>query len=81
MFKLGNAAVSWGSKKQTEAEYVSLTESCKEAIFLKGLYKETRGIDEIVTIFNDNQAAQEIAGNPVLHSRSQHIDVRHNFVR
>ena len=83
MFKLGNAAISWGRNKQrytslwsTEAEYVSLAEGCNEAIFLKGLYKELRGIDEIVTIYNDNQAAQEIARNPVHHARSKHIDVR-----
>jgi hypothetical protein len=88
IFKLGNAAVSWGSKKQrctslssTEAEYMNLAEICKEAIFLKGLYKEVRGIDETVAIFNDNQAAQEIVRNPVHHSRSKHTDVRHNFVR
>ena len=55
---------------------MSLAEICKEAIFLKGLYKEVRGIDETVTIFNDNQAAQEIARNPVHHSRSKHIDVK-----
>ena len=46
-------------------------------MFLKGLYKELRGIDEIVTIYNDNQAAR----NPVHHARSKHIDVRHPFVR
>ena len=54
MFKLGSAAISWGSKKQrctslwsTEAEYVSWAESCKEVLFLKGLYKELRGIDDV----------------------------------
>ena len=50
-------------------------------MFLKGLYKELRGIDEIVTIYNYNQAAKEIARNPVHHARSKHIDVRDHFVR
>jgi len=50
-------------------------------MFLKALYKELRDIDEIVTIYNDNQAAQEIARNPVHRARSKHIDVRHHFVR
>ena len=86
MFKLGSAATSWGSKKQrytslssTEAEYVSLV--CKEAMSLKGSYKELSGIDEIVTIYNGNQAAQELARNPVHHAKSKHIHVRHHFVR
>jgi hypothetical protein len=60
---------------------VSLAESCKEAIFLKGLYKQIRGIDEIVTVFSDNQVVQEIARKPVYHCRSKHLDVRHNFMR
>lgn len=41
-----------------------------------GIYQETP-----VTIYEDNQAAQKIAENPVLHDRTRHIDIRYHFVR
>jgi hypothetical protein len=44
---IGNGVVSWSSKKQTiiaqstmEAEYVSLSEAAKEAIWLKNFFVE-----------------------------------------
>ena len=42
IFKLGECAISWGSKKQsvvalstTEAEYITLSLACKEAVWLR----------------------------------------------
>jgi hypothetical protein len=33
------------------------------------------------TVFEDNRGCIELAKNPVFHSRTKHIDVRHFFVR
>lgn len=88
-FTLSGAAVDWESRKQrtvalssTEAEYMSLTEAAKEAMYLRKLLKEI-GIYEPnkISISCDNRGAQLLAENAVYHSRSKHIDLRHHFVR
>ncbi|GJT91710.1 retrovirus-related pol polyprotein from transposon TNT 1-94 [Tanacetum coccineum] len=38
-------------------------------------------IYEEVPIFCDNTSAIEISNNPVLHSRTKHIDIRYHFIR
>jgi len=88
-FILCGAAISWCSRKQrtvalssTEAEYMGLTEAAKEAIFLSTFVQEL-GVKQLskITIFNDNQSAGKLAQNPVFHSRSKHISIRHHFIR
>jgi len=34
-----------------------------------------------VKLFCDNVGAQKLVANPVFHSRTKHIDIRHHFVR
>lgn len=36
---------------------------------------------ECVPIYCDNSSAIDISKNPVLHSRTKHIKVRHHFLR
>lgn len=88
-FILSGAAISWCARKQrtvalssTEAEYMSLTDAAKEAIFLSTIVKEL-GFEELskITIYNDNQSAGKLALNPVFHSRSKHIDIKFHFIR
>ena len=61
---------------------MGLTDAAKEAIHLIGFLKEL-GFGDLadVVIYNDNQGAGKLASNPVFHSRSKHIDIRHHFVR
>lgn len=88
-FLLADGAISWESRKQrtvalssTEAEYMGMTEAVKEAIYLKRFLLELgfEGSTE-VTLFCDNVGAQKLATNPVFHSRTKHIDIRHHFIR
>lgn len=89
VFTLGNGAVTWETKKQqtvalstTEAEYMGLTESTKEPIYLTRFLKEIGFWNQkIVELYNDNQGAQRLAKNPIHHSRTKHIDIRHHFIR
>lgn len=88
VFKLGNAGVSWEARKQrtvalssTEAEYVAMSASTKEAIHLKGLLTELTGHSSAITnitIYYDNQSAEKLTANPVFHNRTKHIDIRYH---
>lgn len=88
IFKLAGGAVSWEARKQrtvalssTEAEYMALTEAAKEAIYLGRFLQEIGIHEEKITIYSDNQGAKRLVENPVFHSRTKHIDIRHHFVR
>ncbi|OAE35446.1 hypothetical protein AXG93_2587s1610 [Marchantia polymorpha subsp. ruderalis] len=54
LFQLGSGLIPWSSKKQptvalssTEAEYRSLSEGAKEAVWLQQLFKEIKSSDQI----------------------------------
>lgn len=88
VFNLGNSIVSWESRKQrtvalssTEAEYMAISDSCKEAVFLQNFVRECTSVNCNITLFNDNQSAQKLCNNIVSHSRTKHIDIRHHFIR
>lgn len=89
-FFLGGAAFSWSSKRQncvalssTEAEYIDLTMAAKEAIYIRSLLGELglQTMENPIIVYGDNLSAQQLAKNPVYHSRSKHIDIRYHFVR
>ena len=80
--------VSWKSRKQPtvalsscEAEYMALTECTQEAMFLKMLLSDVITIPEPIEINGDNQGAISLVKNPIISTRSKHIDVKHHFVR
>lgn len=91
IFKLSGSAISYECRKQktvalssTEAEYMALSEACKEAVYLRNLIFEINGgqIDNLpVNLLSDNQSSQKLACNPLFHRRTKHIDVRHHFIR
>ncbi|KAG6465891.1 hypothetical protein O3G_MSEX015473 [Manduca sexta] len=88
IFKIGNSLVSWESRKQrtvalssTEAEYMALSDACKEALFVRNFLIELLNIECKVLLYNDNQSALKLTSNSMFHSRTKHIDVRHHFIR
>ena len=87
-FYLGNNLVSWHSKKQNsislstaEAEYIAAGSCCTQLLWMKQMMIDY-GFDlKTLTIFCDNTSAINISKNPVQHSRTKHIDIRHHFIR
>lgn len=88
-FKLGGAAISWGSKLQStvalsscEAEYMSASAAVQDAIHLRLLLKSL-GFEQAghTVIYEDNQGCIGMSENPILHKRSKHIDIRYHFIR
>lgn len=89
VFMIAGAPVTWKSKKQqtvalssTEAEYMSLAECAKEAIWLMQVLQELRvPLTRKPALHIDNVGAEILAAHPAYHERTKHIDLRHHFVR
>ena len=85
---LAGGAISWQSKLQkcvalstTEAEYIVVTEACKELLWLKKFLEELNLKQENYTLYCDSQSAIHLSKNSTFHSRSKHIDVRYHWIR
>ncbi|GJR18547.1 copia protein [Tanacetum coccineum] len=85
---MGYCLTSWFSKKQTalaisttQVEYVSAEKACQQALWLKqALIDYDVRLDD-VPIMCDNKGAIDLSKNPVQHSRTKHIEIRHHFLR
>ncbi|GKA50023.1 hypothetical protein Tco_0743096 [Tanacetum coccineum] len=65
----------------TEAEYVSAGKACQQALWMKqALVDYGIRLDDI-PIMCDNKGAIDLSKNPVQHSRTKHIEIRHHFLR
>ncbi|CAH2083339.1 unnamed protein product [Euphydryas editha] len=87
-FMLSGSVISWGCRKQktvalssTEAEYMALTEGCREAVYLKNLQNEITKRLYTIVLYNDNQGAKKLSANPMFHNRTKHIDIRYHYCR
>ncbi|GKD02318.1 hypothetical protein Tco_1177292, partial [Tanacetum coccineum] len=84
---LGCKLVCWSAKKQqsiamysAEAEYVAVVGCCANILWMKSQLTDYDIIYEKV-IFCNNRSTIAISNNPVLHSRTKHIDIRYHFIR
>ncbi|GAA0160579.1 transmembrane signal receptor [Lithospermum erythrorhizon] len=87
-FFLGNNLVSWFSRKQNsislstaEAEYIAAGSACTQLLWMKQMLEEYGVNPGAMTLYCDNKSAICISKNPVEHSRTKHIDIRHHFIR
>lgn len=88
-YRIGCGSISWKSRKQptvslssTEAEYKALSDSCKEAIWLRNVLSELRLRPlSPIPLHVDNEGAEALAKNPEHHTRTKHIDARYHFIR
>lgn len=88
-FMMCGGAIDWFSKQQTvvalsstEAEYISLSEAVKNALWYKHLLCELGfTINDPTLIHQDNQSTIAIAMNPINHKNVKHIDTKVHFLR
>ncbi|GJW91645.1 retrovirus-related pol polyprotein from transposon TNT 1-94 [Tanacetum coccineum] len=64
-----------------EAEYVAAAGCCASILWMKSQLSDYDIHYKMVPIFCDNTSAIAISNNPVLHSRTKHIDIRYHFIR
>ena len=83
---LGDALVSWRSKKQSivsrlsaEAEYREMATTTCVLTWILHLLQDLHV--KLVLLYYDNQATLPIAANPVFHERSKHIKANCHVVR
>ena len=86
---LGDALISWRSKKQdivsrssAKAEYKSMATTTCEVTWLLYLLRDLHiPHQKPVLLYGDNQATLHISTNPVFHGRSKHIEANCHIVR
>ncbi|GJU90762.1 putative ribonuclease H-like domain-containing protein [Tanacetum coccineum] len=85
---LGKRLISWQCKKQTimatsttEAEYVAEANYCGQVLWIQNQMLDY-GFNFMNTkIYIDNESTICIVKNPVFHSKTKHIAIRHHFIR
>ncbi|GKD81113.1 retrovirus-related pol polyprotein from transposon TNT 1-94 [Tanacetum coccineum] len=85
---MGCCLTSWFAKKQTslaistaEAEYVSAGKACQQALWMKqALIDYDIRLDDVL-IMCENKGAVDLSKNSLQHSRTEHIEIRHHFLR
>ncbi|GKE38143.1 hypothetical protein Tco_1461548 [Tanacetum coccineum] len=85
---VGYCLTSWFSKKQTalaisttEEEYVSTGKACQQALWMKQALVDYDVKLNDVPVLCVNKGAIDLSKNPILYSRTKHIEIRHHFLR
>jgi len=85
---IGSTLVSWHSKKQNgvalsnvEAEYISTGSCCAQILWMRQQLSDYGLMLDHIPICCDNTSAINLSKNPILHSRTKHIEIRHYFLR
>ncbi|GJV70564.1 putative ribonuclease H-like domain-containing protein [Tanacetum coccineum] len=85
---LGSRLISWQCKKQTvvsnsttEAEYVATASFCGQVLWIQNQMLDYGYNFMNTKIFIDNESTICIVKNPVFHSKTKHIEIRHHFIR
>nr|KYP47312.1 Copia protein [Cajanus cajan] len=85
---VGSALVSWHSKKQAyvalitvEDEYIAGGSCCAQLLLMKQQLVDYGVMLDNIPFRCDNTSAIYLTMNPILHSRTKHIEIRHHFLK
>nr|KYP62632.1 Copia protein [Cajanus cajan] len=85
---LDRCLVSWTRKRQStislstcEAEYVAPGQCLTQLLWIKNQLKDYDIYESSIPVLCDNTTIISISKNPILHSRTKHIEIKHHFIR
>ena len=89
LFLMTQGPISLLSKKQSivalftsEAEHVTISTVTQEAVWLRRLLMDLKALPEGPTIImENNQGAVAFDRNPIIHTRTKHINIRYHYVQ
>lgn len=89
VFFLNGGAISWSCRKQTvvtlsstEAEFVALSDACRETLWIRRLLKNMReSMEQPTVIYEDNQSCLEYIKKEKFSLRMKHVDTDAHFVK
>ena len=64
-----------------EAEYIVADACCAQILYMKQTLLDYGVVLEKVPLLCDNESVVKLANNPVQHSSTKYIDIRHHFLR
>jgi hypothetical protein len=64
-----------------EAEYVAAEQCCAQLLWMRQTLRDFGYNMSKVPLLCDNESAIRLVDNPVEHSCTKHIDIRHHFLR
>ncbi|KAG9442590.1 hypothetical protein H6P81_018444 [Aristolochia fimbriata] len=76
-YSVGNSI----SLSTAEAEYIAAGSCCGQLIWMSQMLADYGISSGALIVYCDNTSAINILKNPVPHSRTKHIDIRHHFIR
>lgn len=86
---VNGGAIAWSCRKQnivalssTEAEYVALSETCKEVAWIRRIAKDVNiNVPDTIIIYTDSQSSISMITNKKFSNRTKHIDTKFRFVQ
>ncbi|GKB15591.1 putative ribonuclease H-like domain-containing protein [Tanacetum coccineum] len=85
---LRSRLISWQCKKKTivansttKAEYMAAASCCGQVLWIQNQMLDYGYNFMNTKIFIDNESTIYIVKNPVFHSKTKHIEIRHHFIR
>jgi len=80
--------ISWHSKRQTcvvlsttEVEYIVVGTCCAQSLWIKQQLSDFSLILSQISLLCDNISTINLTKNPMQHSRTKDIEIRHHFIR
>jgi len=64
-----------------EAEYISAASCCTQLLWMKHQLEDYQINANNIPIYCDNTTTICFSKNPILHSRSKHIEIKHHFIK